>query len=59
MENIISLREITILTVFFTALAVYFDIHGEKHVLSYILNHIIALLLALVFSKAIYNNLTN
>ena len=55
MANIISLREITILTIFFTALAVYFDIHGEKHVLSYILNHIIALMLALIFSKTIHN----
>ena len=59
MANIISLREITILTIFFTALAVYFDIHGEKHVLSHILNHIIALLLALVFSRAIYQNISN
>ena len=55
MSNIISLKEITLLTIFFTALAVYFDIHGEHHVLSYIINHIIALLLALIFSKTIHN----
>ena len=55
MANIISIREITLLTIFFTVLAVYFDIHGEHHVLSYIINHIIALLLALIFSKTIHN----
>lgn len=59
MSNIISLKEITFLTIFFTALAVYFDIHGEHHVLSYILNHIIALLLALIFSKTIHNFIRN
>jgi len=55
MSNIISLKEITLLTIFFTTLAVYYDIHGEHHVLSYILNHIIALLLALILSKSIYH----
>lgn len=55
MANIISLRELTILTVFFTALAVYFDIHGEHRVLSFIINHVIALLLALILSKSIYH----
>ena len=59
MTNIISLREITILTIFFTGLAVYFDIYGEHHVLSYILNHIIALVLALIFSKTIHNFIRN
>ena len=59
MTNIISLRDITLLTIFFTALAVYFDIHGEHHVLSYIINHIIALLLALIFSKTIHNIISN
>ena len=55
MANIISLKEISVLTIFFTALAVYFDIHGEHHVLSFIINHVIALLLALILSKTIYH----
>ena len=59
MLNIISLKEITLLTIFFTTLAVYFDIYGEHHVLSYILNHIIALVLALILSKTIYHFIPN
>jgi hypothetical protein len=59
MSNIISIKEITLLTIFFTALAVYYDIHGEHRILSYILNHIIALLLALILSKSIYHFIPN
>ena len=59
MTNIISLRDITLLTIFFTTLAIYYDIHGEHHILSYILNHIIALLLALILSKTIYHIIRN
>jgi len=59
MSNIISLKEITLLTIFFTTLAVYYDIHGEHRILSYILNHIIALLLALILSKSIYHFIPN
>ena len=59
MTNIISLREIIILTIFFTTLAVYFDIHGEQHVLSFIINHVISLLLALILSKTLYHFIRN
>ena len=51
----ISIKEIILLSIFFTGLAVYFNIHGEDHVLSFIINHVIALLLALIISKVIYN----
>jgi hypothetical protein len=59
MLNKISVREIIFLTIFFTALAVYFDIHGEGHVLTFIINHVIALLLALVVSKVVYHYYKN
>jgi hypothetical protein len=49
----VSIVEILLLTVFFTSLAIFYDIHGKKHVLGFITNHIIALLLALIISKTI------
>jgi hypothetical protein len=55
----IGVKEIFYLSIFFTALAVYFDIHGEQNVLSFIINHVIALLIALLVSKAIYHILKN
>ena len=55
----IGVREILYLSIFFTVLAVYFDIHREHHVLSFIINHVIALLIALFVSKAIYHLITN
>ena len=55
MINKVAVKEIVVLSIFFTSLAVYFDIHGEQHVLTFIINHIIALLLSLIFSKIIYH----
>ena len=55
----VGVKEILYLSIFFTALALYFDIHQEHHVLSFIINHVIALLLALVISKTIYYFITN
>ena len=55
----IGVKEIFYLSIFFTALALYFDIHQEHHVLSFIINHVIALLIALLVSKAIYYIITN
>lgn len=55
----IGIREIFYLSIFFTALALYFDIHGERHVLTFIINHLIALLIALLVSKTIYYILRN
>jgi hypothetical protein len=56
MSGKIELRimEIVILSIIFTGLAVYFNIYGEKHVLSFIINHVIALLIALLISKLLY-----
>jgi hypothetical protein len=55
----IGFKEILYLSIFFTALAIYFDIHREHHVLSFIINHVIALLIALFVSKAVYHIVTN
>lgn len=55
MLQLLELKEIIGLVVLFTILALYFDIHGEKHVLSFVIDHVIALLLALLISKVIYN----
>ena len=55
----IGVKEIIYLSIFFTALAIYFDIHGEQNVLSFIINHVAALLIALLVSKAIYHILKN
>ncbi len=50
----IGYREILLLGTFFTALAVYLNIHEERHVFDFIVGHFIALLLALVVSRVIY-----
>ena len=49
----IGLFEIFYLTIAFTALAWYFDIHREHHILTFILNHVIALTIALILSRFI------
>jgi Kef-type K+ transport system membrane component KefB len=51
----ISITEIFLLSIFFTVLAIYFDIHRENNVLSFILNHVIALFLSLIISKIIFH----
>lgn len=53
--QLLEFKEIIGLAVLFTILALYFDIHGEKHVLGFVIDHVIALLLALLMSKVIYN----
>ncbi len=53
-----SWTEIFYLTILFTALALYLDIHGENRVFNFIVNHIIALVIALLVSKMIYHALT-
>jgi Kef-type K+ transport system membrane component KefB len=55
----IEFTEIFFLTIFFTALAIYFDIHREHHVLTFIINHVIALFLALIISRVAVKFLTN
>ena len=55
MKNNITIFEILILTIVFTLMAIYFNIHGEHHILQFVTNHVIALLLALLLSKIIYS----
>lgn len=50
----INLKDIFYLSTLFIILAVWFDIHGEKNVISFIMNHLLALILALIISKIIY-----
>jgi hypothetical protein len=50
----LSLKEIISLSVLFTALAVYMNIHEEKIVYDFLADHIIALSLALIISRVIY-----
>jgi hypothetical protein len=47
-------KEILILTFLFTIIALYLDIHKEHCVMIFCVNHIIALLLAVLFSTIIY-----
>ena len=49
----ISISDIIYLTLAFTALAWYFDIHRQHHILTFILNHLIALTIALFLSRLI------
>lgn len=51
----ISIVEIFILSIFFTFLAIYSNIHKEHHVLGFLLNHAIAILIAIIISKIVYN----
>lgn len=51
-------KEIIYLSIFFTALALYYDIYRERHVLTFIISHIIALLIALLISRAIFYIIT-
>jgi hypothetical protein len=47
--------EIGLLIFLFTGLAMYLNIHGEHHVINFTINHLIALLIALLASKGIYH----
>jgi hypothetical protein len=53
------LKEILFLTTFFTAIALYLDIHKEHCVLIFCINHIVSLLLALIFSTLIFKYMIN
>jgi hypothetical protein len=50
-----NIRDIIILSIIFTILALWFDIHGEEHVITFIIEHLASLLLALLLSKVIYS----
>jgi len=50
----INIIEIILLSILFTFLAFYFNIHAKKHVIAFAVNHIIALLIALFISGIFY-----
>ncbi len=50
----LSIKEIIALSVLFTALAIYMNIHEEKIVYDFLADHIVALGLALIISRIIY-----
>jgi hypothetical protein len=50
----IDYKEIIALSILFTSLAYYFDIHRKKRVNSYIITHLLALFISLAISKWIY-----
>jgi hypothetical protein len=47
-------KEIIVLSIIFTSLAYYFDIHRKKRVTSYVLTHVLAIAISLGISKLIY-----
>jgi hypothetical protein len=55
----IQIKEIIYLSIFFTLLALYFNIHKEHNVLTFIFEHVAALLIALIISKVIYHIIIN
>jgi hypothetical protein len=50
-----SLKEIALLTIIFTSLALYMNIHEEKIVFNFIADHIVALFISLILSKILSN----
>jgi len=46
--------EVVVLSILFTALAIWSNIHHKQHVIMFMITHVIALLIALVISKIIY-----
>jgi hypothetical protein len=53
----VNFTEVFYLSIFFTILALYFNIYGERNVLSFIISHVIALLVALIVSRVIYRSI--
>ena len=49
----IKFKEIFYLTILITIIALYLDIHDNNNVLMFVINHVFALLIALVVSKII------
>lgn len=53
MKIVLGFKEIAILTVLFTALALYYDIYRNEYVLPFVIHHVIALLISLGLAKLI------
>jgi hypothetical protein len=51
----IDYKEIIALSILFTSLAYYLDIHRKKRVNTYIISHLAAIAISLIISKLIYN----
>jgi hypothetical protein len=51
----IDYKEIIVLSILFTSLAYYLDIHRRKRVHSYVISHVLAIIISLGISKLIYD----
>jgi hypothetical protein len=51
----IDYKEIIVLSILFTSLAFYFDIYRKKRVTSYVITHLLAIVISLGISKIIYD----
>jgi len=51
----IDYKEIIVLSILFTSLAYYLDIHRRKRVNSYVISHLLAIVISLGISKMIYD----
>jgi hypothetical protein len=51
----IDYKEIIALSILFTSLAYYLDIHRKKRVNSYVITHLLAIAISLGISKLIYH----
>ena len=50
----IDYTEIILLTIFFTVLAKFMNVFEENKVFNFLITHLIALILSLLFAKVIY-----
>lgn len=50
----VGYKQVILLSIFFTGLAVYLNIHEEKLVFNFLADHLIALLIALFVSRIIF-----
>jgi len=53
----IDYKEIIVLSILFTSLAYYLDIHRKNRVNSYIISHLLAIAISLGISKLIYTTI--
>ena len=51
----INYKEIIVFSILFTSLAYYLDIHRRKRVESYVISHLLAIIISLGISKLIYD----
>ena len=51
----INYKEIIALSILFTSFAYYLDIHRRKRVQSYVISHLLAIVISLGISKLIYD----